>query len=82
MPLGLHFPEVLVLTAKPENSRAKMRRSDDTQAIWCDASDVPDVAAHGPPKARTGDAVLTSVIRPGKLRGSVKRDAFGLGQLP
>jgi len=33
-------------------------------------------------KARTGNAMLTSVIRPGKLRGSVKRDAFGLGQLP
>ncbi len=33
-------------------------------------------------KARTGNAVLTSIIRPGKLRGSVKRGAFGLGQLP
>ncbi len=31
---------------------------------------------------RTGNALSTSVIRPGKPRGSVKRDAFGFGQLP
>ncbi len=42
----------------------------------------PPPAELDTPKTRTGDAMLTSVIRPGKLRGSVKRDAFGFGQLP
>jgi len=36
----------------------------------------------GTRKVRAGDAVLASVIRPGKLRGSVKRDVFGHGLLP